>query len=138
MLLVCWQVCDCAGVDCRVEHNSVDWHIMSKSVDKPTQRNPEWYTIDLKLPEGVTCEHCVLQWTWWTAHHCVYPCDKKVRPLPLAMHGSSRALREHSLHELHHMHVGKASVATAEPSCRCVASMLTGTTLSCVKTQTGR
>jgi hypothetical protein len=37
-----------------------------------TQGNYEM-TAKFKLPEGVTCDHCVLQWWWLTANSCVPP-----------------------------------------------------------------
>lgn len=33
----------------------------------------ELYTVDFKLPKGVTCKHCVLQWYWTTGSSCDVP-----------------------------------------------------------------
>eukprot|EP00121_Abeoforma_whisleri_P005545 Awhi_evm1s5028 len=33
-------------------------------------------TMKYKLPKGVTCEHCVLQWWWGTGNSCVIPGSK--------------------------------------------------------------
>lgn len=30
-------------------------------------------TMRYKLPNGVTCEHCVVQWQWWSANACNAP-----------------------------------------------------------------
>ena len=53
---------------CRVEHDSDRAYIMGPIPDpKPDDSLPDAedrageYHIDWKLPEGVTCDHCVLQ-----------------------------------------------------------------------------
>ena len=51
------------------------WYQMSASV-KPGET--EYLTVPVKLPDGVTCEHCVMQWTWWTGHNCAYECDPAI------------------------------------------------------------
>lgn len=28
------------------------------------------YEVRYKLPDGFTCEHCVLQWHWLAGHNC--------------------------------------------------------------------
>lgn len=39
-------------------------------------RNPDRYTMQYKLPDGVNCPNgCMLQWTWWTAHTCIQECE---------------------------------------------------------------
>lgn len=61
-----------------VEKDSEQWHIMTRTIDDPSPQRPESYFMDWKLPEGLSCEHCVVQWSWWTAHNCLYPCEKEV------------------------------------------------------------
>lgn len=40
--------------------------------------NREVYNVKVQLPEGLTCEHCTLMWTWWTSHTCTYDCDPEI------------------------------------------------------------
>lgn len=61
-----------------VEHGIEQWHIMDRKIDNPNNKNPDSYFMDWQLPADLACEHCVVQWTWWTAHNCVYPCDEAV------------------------------------------------------------
>jgi hypothetical protein len=28
------------------------------------------YEVRYKLPDGFTCEHCILQWHWLAGHNC--------------------------------------------------------------------
>lgn len=39
--------------------------------------NREVYTYKVKLPTGLTCEHCTVMWTWWTTHICQYDCPEE-------------------------------------------------------------
>merc|ERR1712232_1348769 len=62
----------------------------SRSVCQPLDpRHPERYylppgsgsdTIYLKLPQGVRCDACTVQWRWWSANSCIpapdYACFK--------------------------------------------------------------
>lgn len=74
---------------CSVEHNSERWYIQSGSkVENKTDidevvayraSDESKFTVGWKLPEGLTCEHCVVMWTWWSAQHCVYSdCDPAI------------------------------------------------------------
>lgn len=40
------------------------------------------YEVRYKLPDGFTCEHCVLQWHWLTGHNCWPPCSPEDPTFP--------------------------------------------------------
>lgn len=61
-----------------VEHGVEQWHVMDRKIDNPSSDNPDSYVMEWQLPPDLVCDHCVVQWTWWTAHNCLYPCEKKV------------------------------------------------------------
>ena len=63
---------------CRVEHNYERFYIMEGPVhtDIPEEKT---YHMQWKLPQGLSCTHCVVMLTWWTAQHCAYPdCPREV------------------------------------------------------------
>lgn len=84
-----WEmsICDSTGISqaCfdknvlkSVETGSERWYILTSTIESPNTRQPEKYSMTWQLPPGLTCEHCVVQWSWWTAHRCTFPCDKAV------------------------------------------------------------
>jgi hypothetical protein len=38
-------------------------------------KNYPTYVVKYKLPEGVTCEGCILHWYWLTGNSCNPPCE---------------------------------------------------------------
>ena len=59
-----------------MEQNNERYYMMTGGVQ--TEEKPDVYDINWQLPAGLSCDHCVLQCTWWTAHHCTYPCDREL------------------------------------------------------------
>lgn len=59
-----------------VEHASNRSYILT-GYDDTKQPSLEW-TSHWQLPDGLTCEHCAVSCTWWTAHGCMYDCDREV------------------------------------------------------------
>lgn len=77
------NICDACRVDQTMPDKSNKilsfysdrWYIMSE--DNPEQGGQDNYLTKRKLPEDLSCEHCVLMWTWYTAHLCTFPCERE-------------------------------------------------------------
>ncbi|WIA32798.1 hypothetical protein OEZ86_005980 [Tetradesmus obliquus] len=55
------------------QHRSFSWYVFQSSDDfndVPT------YVVNYKLPDGFTCEHCILHWYWLTGNTCNPSCDR--------------------------------------------------------------
>lgn len=64
------------------------WYILGTRSDwdsgEPNHYDdPVPFSTDMQLPEGLTCEHCVLMWTWYTGHVCGFDCDA-CAPFPIS------------------------------------------------------
>lgn len=59
-----------------MQHNSEQVWMLHRMLNSPTEQRPDSYFVEMKLPPWLVCDHCVLQWTWWTAHNCLaQECD---------------------------------------------------------------
>jgi len=54
--------------------SSTRWDIPSQSEGNVAGKTGWWYKRAVKLPDGLTCDHCVLQWHWHTANS--WACDE--------------------------------------------------------------
>ena len=60
-----------SGRVCSVDRNYERWYIQAEYRLGKQMWGSQW-----KLPEGLTCEHCVVSCSWYTAQHCSIPCDE--------------------------------------------------------------
>lgn len=52
------------------------WILDTRGQENVNAHDPDLYTMQYKLPDGVNCPNgCMLQWTWWTANACVQECE---------------------------------------------------------------
>ena len=69
---------------CRESGSTEFWAYVTDKSGSITVDNREVYDVRMTLPPGLTCDRCVLMWTWWTSHTCTYDCDPQVQPPFLA------------------------------------------------------
>lgn len=71
---------------CRVSHDAEQWHIMDRKLDSPTDKRPDSYFMDWKIPAGLTCGHCVVmvRFCCFVSSYVVFVCFGN-RQIPCAL-----------------------------------------------------
>ena len=85
---------DCEDNDKRSECQPVDPRHPERFYLPPPGFTPDGenvHRLSLKIPDGLSCEACTLQWRWWSANSCIPAADYACFKSELTEHGYDAA-----------------------------------------------